>query len=711
LENDLTLLVSQFEASEELTYDARQLAQRDRDYFDEKQLTADEKSALEKRGQPVIIKNRIKRKVNAMMGLEKQTRKDPRAFPRNPDDEDAARAATDALRYVCELTRWDDLRSQCGKELAIEGTCAVKVGVKRGKEGIDPDVTRIAWDRLYYDPHSVAFDFADAAYMGEVVWMDLDHAIAKFPDGRDALEQTVNEGQDSNTYDDTPKWNVWADRRRRRVRICEHYWKTAEGWQYAVFTKGGFVTDPAPSPYMGHDGEPECPIKAVSLYVDRDGNRYGEVRTMIGPQDEINKRSSKALHLISQRTVRVSPAVNIDAQEVQRQLSSPQGVFVGEQGDVEIFQNADMASGNLALLQEAKAEIDLLGPNMALQGKATADLSGRAMMAQQQGGMTELATYLDCIKTLSLATYRAVWARVQQYWDGPRWIRVTDDDRNLRFIGINQPITVVQAEAKKLGITEKNAAQADPQAISYLQTLAQMPVGQQPAGIENAVAEIDVDIIIDEGIDSPTAQAEQFTAITQMLPALAPAMQDPARAMQIMEFVTQASSLRDKDKLLAILKGDEQQGDPAAAMQAQVQMQMQAAQQQAEIEGQIEVAKSQIAAQADIEAAKIKAEADKEIALYKAGIDAQLAQEKAMLEARNAEQKALFEHEAKMRVGEVTGDNARQANADAKEQAQVEAFQRIAQVLQDINRPKRKVPIRDENGFITEMREIYEDAA
>ena len=711
MENDLTLLVSQFEASEELTYDARQLAQRDRDYFDEKQLTADEKSALEKRGQPVIIKNRIKRKVNAMMGLEKQTRKDPRAFPRNPDDEDAARAATDALRYVCELTRWDDLRSQCGKELAIEGTCAVKVGVKRGKEGIDPDVTRIAWDRLYYDPHSVAFDFADAAYMGEVVWMDLDHAIAKFPDGRDALEQTVNEGQDSNTYDDTPKWNVWADRRRRRVRICEHYWKTAEGWQYAVFTKGGFVTDPAPSPYMGHDGEPECPIKAVSLYVDRDGNRYGEVRTMIGPQDEINKRSSKALHLISQRTVRVSPAVNIDAQEVQRQLSSPQGVFVGEQGDVEIFQNADMASGNLALLQEAKAEIDLLGPNMALQGKATADLSGRAMMAQQQGGMTELATYLDCIKTLSLATYRAVWARVQQYWDGPRWIRVTDDDRNLRFIGINQPITVVQAEAKKLGITEKNAAQADPQAISYLQTLAQMPVGQQPAGIENAVAEIDVDIIIDEGIDSPTAQAEQFTAITQMLPALAPAMQDPARAMQIMEFVTQASSLRDKDKLLAILKGDEQQGDPAAAMQAQVQMQMQAAQQQAEIEGQIEVAKSQIAAQADIEAAKIKAEADKEIALYKAGIDAQLAQEKAMLEARNAEQKALFEHEAKMRVGEVTGDNARQANADAKEQAQVEAFQRIAQVLQDINRPKRKVPIRDENGFITEMREIYEDAA
>jgi hypothetical protein len=715
LENDLTLLVNQFEAAEELTYEAREKAQRDRDYFDEKQLTAEEKSALEKRGQPVIIKNRIKRKVNAMMGLEKQTRKDPKAFPRNPDDEEAARAATDALRYVCEATRWDDLRSQCAKELAIEGTCAVKIGVKRGKDGIDPDLKRVPWDRLYYDPHSVAFDFSDATYMGEVVWMDLDDATAKFPDAKDALEQTVNESHDSNTYDDTPKWNVWADRRRRRVRLCEHYWKTAEGWQFAIFTKGGFVVEPAASPYMGHDGKPECCIKAVSLYVDRDGNRYGEVRTMIGPQDEINKRSSKALHLISQRTIRVSPAVNLSPSEVQKQLSSPQGVFVGDAGDVEIFQNADMASGNLALLQEAKAEIDLLGPNMALQGKATADLSGRAMLAQQQGGMTELATYLDCIKTLSMATYRAVWARVQQYWDAPRWIRVTDDERNLRFVGINQPITVVQAEAKKMGIDVSNAANADPEAVAYLQTLAQMPIGQQPAGVENAVAEIDVDIIIDEGIDSPTAQAEQFDTITKMLPALAPVMADPARAMQVMEFITQASSLRDKDKLLEILKGDQAQGDPAQAAAMQMQAQMQMAQQEAQFQGEIEITKSQIAAQADVDAAKIKAEADKEIALYKAGLEAQLEDEKARMAARNAEQKALFDHEAKMRAGELTGETQRKASeaarADSKDAAQVQAFRELALALREMNRPKRKVPIRDDQGFITEMREIYEDAA
>jgi len=446
--------------------------------------------------------------------------------------------------------------------------------------------------------------------------------------------------------------------------------------------------------------------------VDRDGNRYGEVRTMIGPQDAVNKRESKALHLITQRQIRVSPNVGTDPKDIRKELSRPDGVFIGEKDDVEVLPTNDMAAGNLNMLAMAKADLDLLGPNASLQGKTQQDLSGRAMLAQQQGGMTELASYLDCIKTLSLSVYRSVWARVQQYWDGPRWIRVTDDQRNLRFVGINQPVTVLQAEAQKLGVTKDTMQQADPQAVAYLETLATMPISQQIAGVENAVAEIDVDIIIDEGIDSPTAQAEQFDTITKMLPSLAPVMADPAKAMQIMEFITQASSLRDKDKLLEILKGDEQQGvDPAAAMQEQMAMQMQMEQQAAQAQGEIELQKAQIGAQAKVASAQIAAEADKEIALYKAGLEAQLNDQKAQMEARNAEQKTIFEHEAKMRAGEVTGENKRQEQTDAKEQAQIEAFQMIAQALSAMNKPKTKVPVRDENGFIVAVQEIVDEAA
>jgi hypothetical protein len=558
---ELGMFCRQFEESEESTQDSRQKAERDRDYYDEKQWTAEEETALKNRKQPVITYNRVKRKVNAMMGLEKQTRKDPKAFPRNPDDEQSAQAATDVIRYACEDNRWDDKRSECAKELAIEGTCAIMVGVKQTKGGIDPELKRIPWDRFYYDPHSSEFDFADAAYLGQVIWMDVDKARKKWPDKEAVFVETWSQAQGSDTYDDKPKYKMWADYKRKRVRICEHYYRDAEGWKFCIFTKGGFVVDPQVSPYMGEDDQPECPIKAVSLYIDRENNRYGEVRTMIGAQDEINKRRSKALHLINSRQVRVSRSTGQNAEAVRRELSKPDGVFVGEQGEVEVLQTNDMAMANLQMLQEAKAEIDLLGPNAALGGKNEAGMSGRAILAQQQGGLTELATYLDRIRCMSLAVYRSVWARVRQYWQGERWVRVTDNENNLRFVGVNRPVTALQAAARQMGVEKDNLEQADPQAVQQLQQFAMNPMSQQVVEIENNVVELDVDILVDEGIDSPTIAAEEFDSMLKL--AGTGMIQIPP------DVLIEASSLRNKERLLEMMK---QGPSPEQQQMGQIQM-------------------------------------------------------------------------------------------------------------------------------------------
>lgn len=564
LQMDLSRYCRQFEESEEQTRDSREKSERDRDYYDEKQWTSTEVATLEGRGQPAITYNRIKRKVNSMMGLEKQTRKDPKAFPRNPNDEQSAAAATDAIRYVCEDSRWDDKRSQAAKELAIEGTCAIMVGVKKTKTGIDPEIRRIAWDRFYYDPHSCEFDFADASFMGIVIWMDLDKAVAKYPEAKDTLEQTWALGKSAETYDDKPKHHMWADYKRRRVRLCEHYYLEADGWKMCLFTKGGFVVAPMASPYEGEDGAPENPIKAVSLYIDRDNNRYGEVRTMIGPQDEINKRRSKALHLISQRQVRVSPNVGIDAKAIRKELSRPDGVFVGEKDDVEILPTNDMAAANLQLLQEAKAEIDLQGPNAALGGKNEREMSGRAILAQQQGGMTELASYLDSIRVLSMSVYRSIWCRIRQCWKEERWVRVTDNDQNVRFVGMNKPVTNLQMAANAMGITKDNLPQMQaeqPDAVAELQRLGMEPDAMAVSHRDNDVAELDVDILVDEGIDSPTIAAEEFESLLKM--AGTGVVQIPP------DVLIQASSLRNKDKLLEMMK---QPPDPAIEGMKQIQM-------------------------------------------------------------------------------------------------------------------------------------------
>ena len=548
-DEQLIAMVRQFENAEDVTRPAREKSEKCRDYFDDKQLTSDEESELKKRGQPPVVFNEIKPKVKTMLGLEKQTRKDPKAFPRNPDDEDAARAATDAIRYVCDDSRWDDKRSKAAKNLAIEGTCAVMVGVKQTRDGIDPDIRTIAWDRLYYDPHSADDEFEDAKFLGTVVWMELEDAQAKYPKAKDILDATWATARASETYDDRPKSNLWADYKRKRVRLCEHYYLEGGRWMFCIFTKGGFVVEPQPSPYQGEDGEPECPIKAVSLYIDRENNRYGEVQAMLSPQDEINKRRSKSLHVANTRQIRVSPNVAQDAAEVRKELARPDGVFIGEQGDVEVLDTSDMLAGNLNLMLDSREHIHRTGANSALAGKDAQGQSGRAIVALQQGGMTEAADYLDGIRRLSFAVYRSVWCRVRQFWKEERWIRVTDNDNNVRFVGLNRPVTALEAKAKELGVDKENMGQADPQAVQFLQTLALMPASRQVVGVENNVSELDVDIIVDEGLDTPTVEAEQFETIAKMLPGAPPQYQGP-----LWEMLIASSALRGKEKLAEVGK-------------------------------------------------------------------------------------------------------------------------------------------------------------
>jgi hypothetical protein len=570
LEDSLTLdaslveMVRQFENAEQTTSTARKNSERCRDYFDDKQLTPEEEAELAKRGQPAVVFNEIKPKIKTLQGLEKQTRKDPKAFPRNPDDEDAARAATDSIRVVCDASKWDDVRSKAARNLAVEGTGIVMVGVKQSREGIDPDIRRVAWDRHYFDPHSAEDDFSDAGFQGVVTWMDLDDAKRKYPEAEDALTDTWRASSASDTYDDKPKYNLWADFKRRRVRLCEHYYLKGGQWWFCIFTKGGFVVEPMPSPYLDGEGEPECPIKAISLHVDRDNNRYGEVQAMLSPQDEVNKRRSKSLHWLNTRQIRVSPMVAQKPDDVREELTRADGVFIGEAGDVEVFQTNDKVMGNLEMMQDAREHMHRTGANSAMAGKDTGGQSGKAIALQQMGGMTESADFLDCIRRLSLMVYDSVWARIRQYWTQERWIRVTDNDNNVRFVGLNRPVTALEAEAKKLGIGKGNIQQADPEAVSYLQTLASMPAGQQLVGVENNVGELAVDIIVDEGVDTPTVQAEQFDTVAKMLPGAPPNLQPI-----LWETLIENSAFRNKDKVLEALR---QPPPPEQQMMQQVQV-------------------------------------------------------------------------------------------------------------------------------------------
>ncbi|RDD69222.1 portal protein [Paracoccus versutus] len=568
---ELAALKTMVQRASDLTEPDRNLSERDRDYYSGHQLTAAQKAEYAKRRTPLIVNNRIQRKIDAMVGIEQNGRTDPRAFPRAPGDEQAADIATKALVFVDDITRFDAKRSEAFENLLVEGYGGVEVVVEERRGLLEVAINRLRWEDIFFDPYSREKDFSDATFLGVMRWMTLDQALELYEgdyqpqDGNEAesledLLQATMEGV-GNSYDDRPEDQAftWADLKQKRVRVAQMYYRQRGVWYLCVFTGGGTIIHQE-SPYLDEDGKTACPIILMTGYVDRKNCRFGVVRSLISMQDEINARRSRILQDLFNRQVVIAKGA-VDAREVQRQLAKPDGVVEvdpdvmegAREGGMKPFEvvnrDGDIAA-QFSLLTESKEEIDKLGPNASLLGQLTGQQSGRAIMAQQNAGMAELAPIYDSLRDWTIRCYRAMWARMKQFWTEERWIRVTEETEAPQFVGINQ----------------FQGWDVDPQ------------TGQIVPQIANSIAEMDVDIIIDTAPDMVTLQQEQFDQLAKMAGSGVPIPPD---------VLLEASSLRDKAKLIEKMKEANAQAAQAqqAAQQAEQARQDMDTQSQAQLRG------------------------------------------------------------------------------------------------------------------------------
>ena len=572
-------LIRQFEDAEDATFQAREFAERDRDFYDGIQITKEEAAETKKRGQPLLKFNRIRGKVDWYKGLEAQRRTDPKAYPRTPQHEQGAEAATDSIRFVCDKEDWDSVRSKIYEDMLIEGFGGVEVVHKETPKGVEVVVNYYAWDRLGYDPHSSAPDFKDAQYLFSVVWSDADELKAKHPKATAAIQWTIDDSSRSDTYDDKPKYHMWGDKNRNRVRVVMMWYRENGAWKWALFHKGG-VLDEGDSPYMNEDGESVCPLLLQSMYVDRDNNRYGVVRDLIDPQTEINKRRSKLLHdSISMQTIGEDGAVKSLA-KLDREKSRPNGhieVTPGMRFDV--IPRGEMTMAQMNLLQHATGEMERAGANDALSGEGPEE-SGRALIARQSGGMVQIASQVDMLHQLNKRVYEHIWMRIRQFWTEERWIRVTDDERNVRFVGINRAVTLGEHLQE---LPEEELAMVAQQ----MQLRPNDPRFEMPVKVENAVEEMEVDIVLEEVPDQMSMQSEQFQSIMGLAPAIMQA--EPSMAGVVLELmVDTAPGLKSdqRDKFRKTMEENREQQAQGGGVQQQMQeqaMQMEMASKDAEI--------------------------------------------------------------------------------------------------------------------------------
>lgn len=578
-EDDADLLpgwVRAFEEAETGSVEPRHMADKCRDYYDGRQFTADEIAQLNRRRQPPTVNNKIKPKVQLLLGLERKGRSDPKAYPRTPVEDMRADAATQALRYISDQNRFDVVRSSAYENMIIEGVGCCEVIVQpvqtrqqaMGSTSMTPTdydvvINHIPFERLFFDPHSRHPGFSDAQYLGVVIWMDRAEAIRTYPGCEDVLESSFSTTGSSDSYDDRPQV-VWTDARRRRVRVVQMWQKRGDTWWHGTLTKAGFLDGPAESPYLDRHDNPTCPLIFRSCFTDRDNRRYGVVRDFIPIQDAINKRESKLLHALNVNQLIMEEGAVADVDKARQEAAKPDGVLVKNRGfELEVRKDQAEISGHFQLLQYSVGQMNGLGPNANMQGKDPRDQSGRAIIAQQTGGVVENEPVADMLRQWTHKVWEAAWDRVRQFWTAERWIRVTDNDKNVKFVGLNRQVTLQDL------LNNLDPSVPPQQQISGLppdeQRAVMFGLHLQPGDprlgmtvkVMNDISDMDVDITVEEGPDNPTMEAEQFQTLTQLPPQVIAGI--PPQVW------IEASSLRNKDKLIKLI--EENQANQAKQQQ------------------------------------------------------------------------------------------------------------------------------------------------
>jgi hypothetical protein len=340
---------------------------------------------------------------------------------------------------------------------------------------------------------------------------------------------------------------------------------------------------------------------------------------------------------MSVRQVMLERGAVEDVNKARQELARPDGVVEVTPGMVfEVLKTGDMAAAQFNLLQEAKNEIDAVGYNAAVSGKEERSMSGVALENRRLAGQTEIAPMFDVLKHLDIRVYRKVWNRIKQYWKEEKWIRVTDDPSNVRFVPLNY-------------------------------------TNPQTGQMVNNVAELDVDIVIDDAPDMVTMQQEEFVALFEMVKSGIPV---PPTA------IIEASNLQNKDRILQEMRQGMQ-------ISPQVKEQMQKLQQeniQLKAGAQVE----QMKLQAEVQADKAKLAMDREKMSAEIQLEREMAAAEIQLEREKARNEIMLERE-KLR-GEMALETTKAANDARLENAKASHEASLAERKQssDENLAERK---------------------
>lgn len=472
----------------------------DCDYYDGLQWSEEDAQVLMERNQAPLVFNEIKPTIDWMIGTERRTRVDAKVMGREKNDNDSANAKTQLLKYLDDTNKTVFHRSHAFGDAIRAGLGWMEVGL-RGDPTEELLYKRYeSWRNMLYDSNDTTRDLSESRYIFRWKWLDDDIAEAYFPDRAAIVRQAVIDGTSLTSENEEDLWYMgsrvtapgqdyasasvgrfnpidhsalaWSRRSRVKLIECwyrmpilkkkfssgdliglefdghnpEHIAALRNGYSVfdklemevrcAIFTTAGLVWE-GQSPYH-HGRFPFIPIWCYRR--QRDNAPYGAIRQMRDPQDDLNKRHSKAQWILSTNQVEMEEGAVDDIEELRQEAARPDGIITRNRGmELKIHRDNNLAEEQLMLMDRNATHIrNVGGVTPENMGRVTASDSGKAILARQEQGGVITAEPFDNLRYAVQLEGELSLAMVEQFYSMPKVVRILGERGAAKYHEINK---------------------------------------------------------------------------------------------------------------------------------------------------------------------------------------------------------------------------------------------------------------------------------
>lgn len=297
----------------------------------------------------------------------------------------------------------------------------------------------------------------------------------------------------------------------------------------AIFIEGTLLQN-ARSGYK-HDKFPFTPIWGYRR--KRDGTPYGVVRNMRDPQQDLNKRRSKALHILSTKQVIAEENAVEDIDEAREEVASPDGwITVRPNKRFEFHTDVQVADANFKMeIQDREYIRESGGVTSENLGHQTNATSGKAIEARQTEGAAVTTELFDNAYFAGQLQGEKRLSVIEQFVSAPKIVRLTTDEGSMEFLKVNALV------ANEAG---------------------------EPT-VENDITASKADFVIDRVDWRATVREAMFAQLVEMVGNIMSNMGEAGAqaAFQLMDLVFEMADIPHKDAIVARIRKLNGQPDPA----------------------------------------------------------------------------------------------------------------------------------------------------